>query len=346
MSAGVATRGSEPSVRGVAIPTVLNHLHLPAPGAFVQSIGGETMGTTWSVRFVATSDIDPGAVQSAVEQVLQGVVDEMSTWLETSALSQFNRTAGEWMELPADLTTVLACALATARDTRGAYDPTIGPLVDLWGFGPAGTRVNPPSHREINAARARVGWPRVELDVATRRARKPGGTAIDLSAIAKGFAVDVVAVRLAALGVTSHLVEVGGELRGLGLKPDAHPWWVAVERPVDVGNGTDIDLLVALHDLSVATSGDYRRRFNHDGCWYSHTIDPRTGWPVTHGLASVAVLHREALVADALSTALMVLGVEDGLTYAAGRDVAALCLERTASGLTAHASPALEAMLR
>jgi thiamine biosynthesis lipoprotein len=350
MSALLDVPGSEWSARRVAIPAVIGDLHLPPPDARMHALGGQTMGTTWSVRFVGAPGADTALVFDAIDEVLAGVIDEMSTWLETSVLSRFNRTAGEWMDLPGDLTTVLECALAVARDSHGAYDPTVGPLVSLWGFGPGGPRNDPPGEREIDQARAYGGWPRIELDAATRRARQPGGLAVDLSAIAKGFAVDAVAARLAALDVDSCLVEIGGELRGRGVKPDGQPWWVAIERPEDAeaaDSGTpSIDLLVALYDLAVATSGDYRRRFRFGDRWYSHTIDPRTGRPVTHALASVTVLHRECMLADALSTAMTVLGLGAGLEFAGARGVAALFIERTARGLEPHASPALEAMLQ
>lgn len=335
------------SWRYVAVPPVLDDLPLPSPDARLYRMGGETMGTTWNVT-ISSSDLDEPAVRSAVENVLQGIIDEMSTWLPSSVLSTFNRSHGEWMPVPRDLETVLACALQVAEDSQGAYDPTVGPLVDLWGFGPPGSRTALPADSEIDAARLRTGWTRVTLDRLQHRARQPGGVAVDLSAIAKGFAVDAVATRLDALALTSYLVEIGGELRGRGVKPDVQPWWVAIEPPADDAGPPRApeELIVALHGLSVATSGDYRRQFTSSGRHYSHTIDPRTGRPVTHTLASVSVLHRECMMADALATAITVLGPEDGMAFAVARDISAFLVERTPGGLRRQASPALQAMLQ
>jgi thiamine biosynthesis lipoprotein len=241
---------------------------------------------------------------------------------------------------------VLAHALEVAGDTGGAYDPTVGPLVDLWGFGPAPRRHTRPPADAIAAARARTGWARLTLDARGRRARQPGGVSVDLSSIAKGFAVDEVAAYLRRLGVTSYLVEIGGELRGHGTKPDGTPWWVALERPPALpgaGSGAG-DLIVALHGLSVATSGDYRRFFEDGGQCYSHTIDPRTGCPVEHGLASVTVLHPECMIADALATALMVLGAAAGLAYARRCGLMALFVDRGARGVEERMTPSFAAM--
>ena len=309
---------------------------------------GATMGTTWSVKLVATRGLHPAEIRSGIEARLDRVVAQMSTWEPDSDLSRFNRAAaGRWHELRDECLTVLAHALEVAGDTGGAYDPTVGPLVDLWGFGPAPRRRTRPPADAIAAARARTGWERLTLDPRGRRVRQPGGVSVDLSSIAKGFAVDQVAAHLRRLGVTSYLVEIGGELRGHGAKPDGTPWWVALERPpVSPGRGIGAgDLIVALHGLSVATSGDYRRFFEDGGRCYSHTIDPRTGCPVEHGLASVTVLHPECMIADALATALMVLGPAAGLAYARRRGLAALFVERGPRGVEEHMTPGFAAML-
>src|SRR5687768_10559502 len=272
----------------------------------VEVLQGATMGTTWSVKLVVTRGLLP-EIRRGIEARLDRVVAQMSTWEPESDLSRFNRApAGRWHALPDACVTVLAHALAIAADTAGAYDPTVGPLVDLWGFGPAPRRQTRPPARAIAAARARTGWDRLTLDARARRVRQPGGMSIDLSSIAKGFAVDEVAAHLRARGVTSYLVEIGGELCGHGVKPDGAPWWVALERPpgAAIAASGAGDLIVALHGLSIATSGDYRRFFEDGGRRYSHTLDPRTGCPVDHGVASVTVLHPECMIADAMATAL------------------------------------------
>jgi thiamine biosynthesis lipoprotein len=323
----------------VLIPVDL--LSIPAgdasPAPQIHSLSGETMGTTWTVKLVASSTHDLARLRDAIQQELDRVVSQMSTWSSESDLSRFNRAAaGSWHELPDEFFKVLECARAVASASDGAYDPTVGPLVNLWGFGPMGPergederRGTPPSADAIRAARARSGWTRLELDASRRRAQQPGDLYVDLSSIAKGFGVDRVAERLRAEGVWSYLVEVGGELRGFGVKPDEQPWWVSLEHPV--AGHPAANIIVALHGLSVATSGDYRRYFEDDGVRYSHTIDPRTGAPVAHRLASVTVLHADCMIADAQSTALTVLGLEDGYDYACRHHLAALFITRPAS---------------
>lgn len=305
----------------------------------VMALSGRTMGTGWRVRFVARPDTRPGRVRQMIEGVFARVIAEASGWDPASDLCRFNRApAGTSPILPEGLFGVLDHALALARDTGGAVDPTVGALVDLWGFGPPGPCAAPPDEAAVAAAQAPVGWQRLSVDRERRTVRQPGGLALDLSGIAKGWAVDLVSERLSADGIACHLVEVGGELRGEGVKPDGQPWWVALE-PVPGQAGPEN--LVALHGLSIATSGDYRRFFDAGGQRYAHTIDPRTGRPCADPPAAVTVLHASCMAADALATALTVLGADAGLAYAARRDVAALFVLRTGERMT----PALAAML-
>jgi thiamine biosynthesis lipoprotein len=196
----------------------------------------------------------------------------------------------------------------------------------------------------VARVRQPCGWQRIEVDVPNRRARQPGGLALDFCAIAKGFAVDAVSRHLDARGVTDHLVEIGGELRGQGLKPDGMPWWVELESPEANAHGA-ARTLVALLGLSIATSGDYRRYFEQDGRRFAHTIDPRTGYPAAHALASVTVIHRDCMLADALSTALTVLGPQAGMDFAQRHALAARFLVRTPRGFDELTSPAFAAML-
>ncbi|SPC20052.1 FAD:protein FMN transferase [Cupriavidus taiwanensis] len=318
----------------------------PAAGARLQRWGGPTMGTSWSVAALLPPDADAGAIGAGIRAVLGRVIAQMSNWEADSDLSRFNRApSGSWHALPADAFAVLQAALQVARDSGGAYDPSAGPLVDLWGFGPAPARRAPPSPDDVQAARGRCGWARIEIDAAGRRAWQPGGVALDFCAIAKGFAVDAVARYLCEQGLEHHLTEIGGELRGHGVKPDGMPWWVALEAPPGAGSDDAQQTLVALHGLSVATSGDYRRYFDSDGRRYAHTIDPRTGYPASHALASVTVIHPQCMLADALSTALTVLGPDAGMAHARRHGVAARFLVRTANGFLEHLSPAFAAML-
>ena len=229
-----------------------------------------------------------------------------------------------------------------ADDTDGAVDPTLGALVDLWGFGPPGPRSGLPTDEDIATALSVSGWQSLRLNREARAVQQVGGMRLDLSGIAKGHAVDRVSERLTALGATSHLVEIGGELRGSGVKPDARPWWTELQAaPGAPGPRT----LAALFDIAVATSGDWVRNFSVFGQSYGHTLDGRSGRPLTHGLASVSVFAETAMRADALATALTVMGPQEGPAYAAATDLAALFVLRGTSGMTEHLSPALIAMI-
>ena len=315
----------------------------PALGGRVHEFAGETMGTTWNVRLVAAPTLRREPVRRAIQAALDEVVAQMSGWDAASDLCRFNRAApGTWQALPAALHEVLACARAVADRSDGAFDPTAGALVEAWGFGPVPRR-GVPDAASLAQARMAAGWRRLAIDPLRRALLQPGGLALDLSAIAKGFGVDLVARRLHALGIGNHLVEVGGELRGSGVKPDGQPWWVQLEHPADDASG---QTLLALHGVSVATSGDYRRWFEHAGTRYSHTIDPRDGLPIRHGLAAVTVIHADCMRADAWSTALNVLGPEAGLALAGELGLAARLLVRDGAGFVERTSPAFDALLR
>lgn len=311
----------------------------------MMQMSGPTMGTSWEVSLASPTGVDPTALLGDIEAVLGTIVAQMSTWRPDSVLSAFNGApAGCRVELPEPCLSVLAAALDWARVTGGAFDPTVGPLVDLWGFGPVPPVGRPPLDEARRHTQQRLGWARVELDAVARTARQPGGVALDLSAIAKGYAVDAVVQTLRAHGVESALVDIGGELRGIGVKPDGLPWWVQLECPDDDA-GTRPDLVLGLCDLAVATSGDYRRYFEHDGRRYAHTIDPGTGAAAMTGLAAVSVVHSACMAADALSTALMVLGVEAGLAFCIRHNVAAVFQRRSPDGLVEYMSPAFSALL-
>jgi thiamine biosynthesis lipoprotein len=327
----------------------------PALGAQVHALQGVTMGTSWSVRVAGPRGLALAPLAQAIQQELDLVVARMSPWEPGSDISRFNDApAGSWQALPDAFAEVLACALQVARDSDGAYDPTAGALVDAWGFGPRQRHDEPgfvpPDDAAVQAARAVSGWQRLETGL--QGVRQPGGLRLDLSAIAKGHAVDRIVQRLARqFGLDDVLAEVGGELRGEGVKPDGQPWWVALEpvpRWVDGGWQLDADPLptrIALHGLSVATSGDHRRFFSRDERRYPHTIDPRTGRPIDHGVAVVTVLDASCMRADALSTALTVMGPQAGLPWAAQRGIAALFVTRRADGrLEEQITPAFAAL--
>ncbi|MEA1082686.1 FAD:protein FMN transferase [Sphingomonas sp. CD22] len=317
----------------IALPAAISAAAVAAcdPAAAVTDLGGETMGTRWSVRAVLPAGVAAIALRTAVVARLDTIVAEMSHWLPASLLSRFNRApAGSAMVLPPDFAEVMARGLAIAEATGGAFDPAIGRLVDLWGFGPVPAPAAPDA-AALEAARAASGWRRLGWSAGDRRLSQPGGVALDLSGIAKGFAVDAVAATLARLGVGHALVEIGGELVGRGVRPDGQPWWVDLETPP----GIDVaPLRIALHGLAVATSGDYRRG--------RHTIDPRTGRSTDNGVVSVSVIAADALTADAWATALTVLGPDAGIALATQQGIAARIV--VAAG-GERLTPALAAML-
>ena len=337
-------------MRRVLLPHHFSEQRAPA-GAAIRDFHGLSMGTTWSVRLVESGAATH--LQGGLQGQLDAVVAEMSHWQRDSDLGRFNRApAGSWHSLPAAFFDVLQFAMSVARDSGGAYDPCIGALVNLWGFGPE-RRFDDPGFQApapAQVAALLLQHRRVELDHAGQRARQPGAVLLDLSAVAKGYSVDRLARYLEAQGICHYLVEVGGELRGAGSKPDGQPWWVALE-PVGVVSPDD-HLVLALHGLSVATSGDYRRYFQQDGQRFSHTIDARSGAPISNDIASVTVLHADCMAADAWSTALTVLGLEAGLALAERRGLAARFLLRNggsggcgSDGLIEHMSSHLRSML-
>lgn len=331
------------SGRRVAVP---RNLHPPRVTGerVVRRLRGETMGTTWSAVVIAPPRLSVDRLDASILRALDTIVSQMSAWETLSHLSRFNRAeAGSVHDLPVEFFSVLDYALTVAAETNGAYDPAAGALTALWGFGPEGARPRLPDDAEIADARAASSWRRLCLLQSPRSAVQPGGLVVDLCAVAKGFAVDCLADVVRAHGCTDFLVEIGGELRGEGCKLDGTPWWVAVEPPRACAGIPET--LIALHGLAVATSGDHRRYFEHEGRRYGHTIDPRSGLPVRNGVVAVTVVAETCMEADALSTALYVLGEDDGLRFAEQRGIAALYVVDDGSGLRQRVSPSLAEMM-
>lgn len=330
-------------MRRVAIPASLTpESARPREGRDL-SLSGPTMGVGWTLRARAPAQVSDAAIAEAVQAACDVVVAEMSTWEPASDLCRFNRApAGTWVPAGRHLLAVLKAAVGVAGQTSGAFDPAIGGAVDLWGFGAAGAVDHPPDADALAAART-ASWRDLRLDEDCSRLFQPGGARLDLSGIAKGYGVDLAAAALRRLGLRDFLVEIGGELRGEGVKGDGEPWWVELERPPGADT-EDMPLLVALHGLSIASSGDWRRAFSHAGREFSHTIDPRTGAPVDTTIAAVTVVHAECMMADALCTALLVLG-EAAEAFAEWHGVAALITRRGPSRLSEYVSPALMQML-
>jgi len=313
----------------------------------VSTLGGETMGTTWSVRICASPALDLHRLHARIQRELDRIVAQMSTWRGDSDISRYNEAAAGYAQaLPAEFSQVLTCALDIAGQSGGAYDPTIAPLVDAWGFGAhsAGPRI--PDEATLQAAHARVDWRTLRSHFDPPQLRQPGGLRLDLSAIAKGYGVDRVAACLRDAGVPGALAEVGGELYGYGIKPDGGRWRVLVESaPDEAADDTHPPRVVILDGKAIATSGDRWHHFQQDGTRYAHTLDPRSGRPVVHAAAAVSVIADDAMRADGWATALTVMGAGEGHAFAQRHGLAARFLIRSAGGLRESMTPAFERQL-
>lgn len=315
-------------------------------GTVTEPVGfnGATMGTGYSVRLGNhPGDGSLTLIREAVGAALTEVDARMSTYRNTSELMRLNRlAANEWQTLSQPTLHVVSEAWDMSRSSGGAFDATVGPLVDLWGFGPPGSVSTAPSPSAVDGLRERIGWGSLEVDLEAGRVRKQRtDLSLDLSGIAKGYGVDAVAAVLDANGIEDYLVEVGGELRTKGRRPGGSAWRVGIERP-EAGTRS-VHRVVDLAGGAIATSGDYRNFFEDGAARYAHTLDPRTGRPVEHALASASVIAGSATMADAASTTLMVMGPESGYDWAVSRGLAAHFLAREANGKVVERwTPALE----
>lgn len=298
-------------------------------------LDGPTMGTRWSVL------IDDPSVEADLQPRLQAVVDQvdvqMSTWKPESDLMRLNAAPLDaWVTLPDDLLTVLSAGLAISRQTGGAFEMNIGNAVRAWGFGPEGISLD-----AIKAASAEKRVPAtdaLELDLANKRARKSAALSLDLSGIAKGYGVDRLAETAKQLGLGSTLCTIDGEVRATGHRRNGRPWSIAVETP-DAAAVARHSIL-ALEDMAVATSGDYRHFVTVGDMRLSHTMDPRRGAPLVSAPASVSVLSASCMLADAMATALMVMGEARGLAFAQAHKISALFLQRSSKGMIANGTGA------
>jgi len=304
------------------------------PSARETLLSGETMGSAWTVKIVGELPGPPEQLRDGIQSRFDAVNLALSTWRPDSALSRFNaHDSGEWMAVEPELAQVMAYALGLAEQSGGAYDITVGPLVNLWGFGPDPAPYRAPAAAEIAKARALVGWRKVEIDLERNRARKAPGVRVDLSSLGKGRGVDRVAEYLDGAGLTDYLIDLSGKLRARGSNASGLAWRIAVERPeADAGStrGAMQPAIVELRDESIATAGDYRRFFESGGRHFSHIIDPRTGEPVSHATVSSTVLAKDCMSADALATMLMVMPAAEAVALAGRQRLAALLIGREA----------------
>ena len=304
-------------------------------------MSGNTMGTQFSVK-LADAAADTDELQRQIEDSLANVERMISTYMTDSEISRFNRsTSTDWQPVSAEFCKSADDALVLSRLTQGSFDITVGPLVNLWGFGPGDMVDEAPSDAEIAAVLQLVGYDHLQTDCARPALKKNlAGLYLDMSAFGKGLAADRVADLLERQGYSNYLVEIGGEMRLGGHNARGEKWAIGIEAPL-FGQRRP-HTMIRLTDTAVATSGDYRNYFEADGMRYSHTIDTRTGRPITHELASVTVVDGSGYRADALATALLVMGPEQGMQLATREDLAVLFLLRGSSGIEEQSSPAFE----
>ncbi|MBL0844594.1 FAD:protein FMN transferase [Pseudomonas mediterranea] len=288
-------------------------------GDTLERFDGPTMGSHYSIQYVRHSLMPgPKAVQAEVEQILADVDRQFSTYRSDSDIERFNALpANSCQVMPAPVLELIGVGEQLSSQSDGAFDLTVEPLLNLWGFGPQSREEKVPSAEALAQVRQRVGH--AHLRIEGDRLCKDALVEVDFNSIAAGYAVDRIAARLQALGIDSYLAEATGELKALGRKPDGSAWRVALEAPRD--DQQVAERVIEVNGYGVSTSGDYRRYFEQDGTRYSHTLDASTGAPIRHKLASVTVIHPSALMADGLSTLLLILGPERGWDYAQKHDI-------------------------
>ncbi|QIA62646.1 FAD:protein FMN transferase ApbE [Vibrio astriarenae] len=302
-------------------------------------LSGPTMGTSYNIKYISQDGLPSSdVVQAEVDRLLEEVNDQMSTYRPDSELSLFNQSTDlEPFEVSPQTALVVKEAIRLNGLTQGALDVTVGPLVNLWGFGPEARRDKVPSEEKLAARKAMTGIEHLSTEGNFIRKDIPD-LYVDLSTIAKGWGVDVLAEYLNELGVADYMVEVGGEMRLKGLNRESIPWRIAIEKPT--AEERSIQEIIEPGDMAVATSGDYRNYFERNGVRYSHIIDPQTGMPINNRVVSVTVIHPSSMTADGLATGLMVMGEEAGMAVAELENIPAMMIIKTDEGFVERVSSA------
>ncbi|MDD1015930.1 FAD:protein FMN transferase [Pseudomonas rubra] len=307
-------------------------------GDSLERISGPTMGSSYTVQYVRTPQGPaPEQVKREVERILEGVDKRFSTYRSDSLIEAFNRLpANSCQSMPADVLELVRVGEQLAQQSDGAFDLTVEPLLDLWGFGPQSRLEKVPDAQVLAATRQRVGHG--HLRIIAEQLCKDAPVEVDFNSIAAGHAVDLLVARLNALGIADLLVEATGELKAVGRKADGSPWKVALELPRE--DRQIAQQVLSVDGFGVSTSGDYRNYFEENGQRYSHTFDARLGQPVKHDLAAVTVFDRSTLMADGYSTLLFILGPEQGWDFALEHGIAAVFVTRVADGFVSRSTPA------
>jgi thiamine biosynthesis lipoprotein len=297
------------------------------------TLRGVTMGTSYTIKIVdMPQGEDPQSVYEQIYADLELVNFEFSNWEPNSTVVKFNNmSAGEHIELSQHFINVMDQSITLSELSDGRFDVTLGPIIDLWGFGPT-KRLNTPSDEDVQRVAKSVGLSEVlSYDRGQKTLEKrQSESELNFSAIAKGYAADVIAQTLQNIGIQNYMIEIGGDMIVRGVNQNGDQWRVAIEKPVEGDRA--IELILSLKDQALASSGDYRNFYMEDGKRLSHIIDPKTMRPVTHSLASVSVIANDAAWADGLATALLVLGAQQGLAVSNEQNIAAYFIERTENG--------------
>lgn len=307
------------------------------------SITGNTMGTTFSIKFTSKNITNVAKLENEIDEVLRKVNKQMSTYIPNSELSLFNKFIDTtWFSVSHDLAYVVTEALEVSKKTNGMFDITVGPLVNLWGFGPRNRPQKIPTDIEIEKNIKKIGYKSISARLSPPSIKKNRTNIYcDLSSIAKGFGVDKVSEYLTKKGITNYLVEIGGELRASGNKFGGN-WRVGVSVP---NQTSTIQEILSLSNKSLATSGDYWNYFEEDGVRYSHTINPITGKPITHKLASVTIVAESCMKADAIATAINVMGPKLGFDFAKNNELKSYFLVKTENGFETFFTPQFKSLI-
>ncbi|WP_410017339.1 FAD:protein FMN transferase [Pseudomonas sp. 14P_8.1_Bac3] len=306
----------------------------------MEGFGGPTMGSTYSIKYLRHPGLPaPADVRVEVEKILAEVDRQMSTYRSDSDIERFNDLpANRCQTMPAPVLELVRFGEQLSEQSEGSYDLTVEPLLNLWGFGPQAREEKVPTDQALAEARQRVGYQHLRIE--GDQLCKDAAVEVDFNSIAAGYAVDRIAARLEAMGIHNYLAEATGELKAAGRKLDGSPWHIALEEPRD--DQQVAQRIIAVDGFGVSTSGDYRNYFEQGGRRYSHTFDARSGAPVSHALASVTVIHPSALMADGLSTLLLILGPERGWDYAETHNIGAFFVIRADTGFVTRTNQAFE----
>ncbi|MGK0410755.1 MAG: thiamine biosynthesis lipoprotein [Shewanella psychromarinicola] len=335
------------SIKQVLLPILLLPILLTSscssPDPII-SLSGSTMGTTYHIKVVPNGSLPgPQLLQAEIDMALDVVNNQMSTYRHDSELSKFNQLqVQQSVKVSADTIKVIKEGMRLYQETDGALDITLGPVINLWGFGPDKRPTTIPTQAQIDAAKAKMGIKELSIKGLTL-IKHNADLYVDLSSIAKGFGVDKIASILDKYHVSGYLVEIGGELNVKGNKANNVAWRVAVEQPTSEGQA--VQQVIEPGTMSLATSGDYRNFYQENGERFSHLIDPRNGYPIKHQLASATVLHSSCMTADGYATAMMVLGTQASLTLAREKNLAVMLIEKQEQGYQVYYSDAFKSYL-